>query len=39
VGEVVRISEAKDSLKRQKKKLIAQINGNFNDISSAGEYE
>jgi hypothetical protein len=33
--EVIRISEAKGSLKRQKKKLKTQINGKFNDISSA----
>jgi hypothetical protein len=33
----MRISEAKSSPKRQKKKLNTQINGNFNDISTAEE--
>jgi hypothetical protein len=35
-GEVIRISEAKGIHKR-KKKLRAQINGKFSDISSADE--
>jgi hypothetical protein len=35
VGEVIRISEAKDSPKRSPKKLRTQIDGKCNDISSA----
>jgi hypothetical protein len=35
--KVIRISEAKGSLKRPKKKLTTQINVKFNDVSSTDE--
>jgi hypothetical protein len=36
-GEVIQINEAKGSPRRTKKKLRTQINGKFNDMSSADE--
>jgi hypothetical protein len=37
-GKIIRISEAKGSQRKpQNKKLRIQINGKFNDISSAAE--